>query len=347
VTAASRTTSATWWPRSSRHGSTLQRLSGPRALRRTGRAQCAVRGAGSRLGGHARAAWPGMLRRRVPRSLHHSCSLPGSHYRPFPPSASPEHLRGRSERALAARAAARRARGARAQAVQLMPPTVEGWVWFSDFHGFGVRDLSPSIGRAFLGARRAGQPWRRGPTAARPAPQPATGRCRTCWTLPCYHGALCPSSCPCQLQHALPHDVQGGSTRDFTLVRTVRPCTSPYASPVAPASLARAPAARRHQREALPRAPGPVPGRRRAAHLQRPVADAAAAGGPLHAPEDSLPAVRASAAPALVCFWDPLPAMRALCSSSSLVCIWDPLPAVRALRSSSSGLFGIWVLRTS
>ncbi|KAK9843490.1 hypothetical protein WJX81_005667 [Elliptochloris bilobata] len=36
------------------------------------------------------------------------------------------------------------------QAVRLMPPCVEGWVWFSDFHGFGMRDLSPSIGSAFL-----------------------------------------------------------------------------------------------------------------------------------------------------------------------------------------------------
>ncbi len=39
------------------------------------------------------------------------------------------------------------------QAVRLMPPRVEGWVWFSDFHGFGLRDMSPSIGSAFLGAR--------------------------------------------------------------------------------------------------------------------------------------------------------------------------------------------------
>ncbi len=98
-----------------------------------------------------------------------------------------------------------------------MPPTVEGWVWFSDFHGFGVRDLSPSIGRAFLGASRAGQPWRRGPTTARPATRPATGRCRTCWTLPCYHGALC----HCQLQHAVLHTVQGG---DLTQVQMMRPC---------------------------------------------------------------------------------------------------------------------------
>lgn len=40
----------------------------------------------------------------------------------------------------------------RMQAIRLMPPRVEGWVWFSDFHGFGMRDLSPSIGSAFLGA---------------------------------------------------------------------------------------------------------------------------------------------------------------------------------------------------
>lgn len=31
-----------------------------------------------------------------------------------------------------------------------MPPHVEQWVWLSDFHGFGYRDLSPSIGSAFL-----------------------------------------------------------------------------------------------------------------------------------------------------------------------------------------------------
>ena len=37
------------------------------------------------------------------------------------------------------------------QAVRLMPPRVEGWVWFSDFHGFGLRDMSPSISSAFLG----------------------------------------------------------------------------------------------------------------------------------------------------------------------------------------------------
>ena len=40
-----------------------------------------------------------------------------------------------------------------------MPPRVEGWVWFSDFHGFGMRDLSPSIGSAFLGANMQQLVW--------------------------------------------------------------------------------------------------------------------------------------------------------------------------------------------
>ena len=29
------------------------------------------------------------------------------------------------------------------QAVRLMPPSVERWIWFADLTGFGVRDLSP------------------------------------------------------------------------------------------------------------------------------------------------------------------------------------------------------------
>ena len=45
------------------------------------------------------------------------------------------------------------------QAVRLMPPRVEGWVWFSDFHGFGLRDMSPSIGSAFLGAHTRALPF--------------------------------------------------------------------------------------------------------------------------------------------------------------------------------------------
>jgi len=79
--------------------------------------------------------------------------------------------------------------------------------------------------------------------------------------------------------------------------------------------------ARRHQREALPRAPGPVPGRRRAAHLQRPLADAAAAGGPVHAPEDPLPAVRARRGSSpLQLLLSSLPVIRGLCASWGRSC---------------------------
>lgn len=54
------------------------------------------------------------------------------------------------------------------QAVRLMPPHVEAWVWFSDFHGFGLRDMSPSIGSAFLGAHTRALPSLLDRSLARP-----------------------------------------------------------------------------------------------------------------------------------------------------------------------------------
>lgn len=32
----------------------------------------------------------------------------------------------------------------------MMPKGVEEWIWVSDFHGFGVVDLNPSMARLFL-----------------------------------------------------------------------------------------------------------------------------------------------------------------------------------------------------
>ena len=37
-----------------------------------------------------------------------------------------------------------------AQAIKLMQPPVEQWVWVSDFYGFGFSDLNPRIADTFL-----------------------------------------------------------------------------------------------------------------------------------------------------------------------------------------------------
>lgn len=46
------------------------------------------------------------------------------------------------------------------QAVRLMPPGVERWVWVMDFHGFGLRDCNPKIAKIFLSMTSAHYPER-------------------------------------------------------------------------------------------------------------------------------------------------------------------------------------------
>ena len=36
------------------------------------------------------------------------------------------------------------------QTIRMMPPRVEQWVWFSDFHGFGFQDCDTRMGKTFL-----------------------------------------------------------------------------------------------------------------------------------------------------------------------------------------------------
>jgi CRAL/TRIO domain len=40
--------------------------------------------------------------------------------------------------------------GASVQAIRMMPEGVSQWVWASDFHGFGYKDLDPRMARIFL-----------------------------------------------------------------------------------------------------------------------------------------------------------------------------------------------------
>ncbi|GMH32744.1 hypothetical protein BSKO_00578 [Bryopsis sp. KO-2023] len=48
------------------------------------------------------------------------------------------------------------------QAVRMMPEGVEQWIWFSDFHGFGLGDLNPSMARIFLDVSATHYPERLG-----------------------------------------------------------------------------------------------------------------------------------------------------------------------------------------
>ena len=54
------------------------------------------------------------------------------------------------------------------QTIRLMGPSVEQWVWVSDFYGFGFADLSPRIAQTFLELSARHYPERLGAFLVRP-----------------------------------------------------------------------------------------------------------------------------------------------------------------------------------
>lgn len=48
------------------------------------------------------------------------------------------------------------------RSIRMMPEGVEQWIWFSDFHGFGMADLNPAMARIFLDVSATHYPERLG-----------------------------------------------------------------------------------------------------------------------------------------------------------------------------------------
>ena len=49
-----------------------------------------------------------------------------------------------------------------AQSIRMMPAGRESWVWVMDFHGFGLSDCDPRLGRIFLDVSARHYPERLG-----------------------------------------------------------------------------------------------------------------------------------------------------------------------------------------